>query len=220
MLFRSRESKLNFWPAYVDIMAALGIIGIVLAGAAELEWKGKISVIEKHREARKVADDVIENIKKELGKLNIKVLDRPEGICLPESVMRFELGKVTPITESSQENKFQEICYAIKKALDLIPDVKDNLKIVVEGHTDSLEIGFELKKYYPTNWELSAARATNILRKMSEYGIDYRKYQMSAIGYGDTQPIEKDKIISETNRRIEIKILPTFKEIDFVREKF
>ena len=74
----------------------------------------------------------------------------------------------------------------------------------VEGHTDSDPIRTEK---YPSNWELSSARASSVVR----YMIDRFKFSpslFSAIGYADTRPLEtaispKDPV----NRRVEILIL-------------
>ena len=76
--------------------------------------------------------------------------------------------------------------------------------MIVEGHTDSLAISSAI---YPSNWELSGARACSVVR----YLIDRFKFSpslFSAIGYADTRPHEgaispKDP----TNRRVEILIL-------------
>ncbi len=74
----------------------------------------------------------------------------------------------------------------------------------IEGHTDSDPIR---TVQYPSNWELSAARASSVVR----YMIDRFKFSpslFSAVGYADTRPLEnsispKDPI----NRRVEILIL-------------
>lgn len=76
--------------------------------------------------------------------------------------------------------------------------------MVVEGHTDSLAIK---SAQYPSNWELSSARASSVVR----YLIDRFKFSpslFSAVGYADTRPLEtaispKDPV----NRRVEILIL-------------
>ncbi|MDR3284349.1 MAG: flagellar motor protein MotB [Treponema sp.] len=74
----------------------------------------------------------------------------------------------------------------------------------VEGHTDNTPA--EVARW-PNNWELSAARAINVLRYLSDYGVDEK--QFSVAGYADTRP----KFSNETaegrayNRRVDIVIL-------------
>jgi chemotaxis protein MotB len=78
-------------------------------------------------------------------------------------------------------------------------------RIDVEGHTDSQGIGAELRKIYPTNWELSTARASAAVRYLSaRAGIDAER--ISARGFGDTRPIASNESADgrEQNRRVEI----------------
>lgn len=76
--------------------------------------------------------------------------------------------------------------------------------MIVEGHTDSLAIN---SKQYPSNWELSGARACSVVRYLISR-FNFAPSLFSAVGYGDTRPLEtaispKDPI----NRRVEILIL-------------
>lgn len=212
--FRRHESRLNFWPAYVDLMVVLAIVGLISAAAA-YKLSGS-SNIKKFVEVRKIVDEVIDNIHLELTKSKINIVEQADGIRIPESILKFNSGEVKPIMDENTKNIFQKICVSIKKSVDKIPDGNKILCIVIEGHTDRQPIGIELSKYYPTNWELSAARATYVLRMMSlpNYGLNPDHYQMRAIGFGYNQPVEKDEIISQENRRIEIKILPNYEKVD------
>jgi chemotaxis protein MotB len=77
--------------------------------------------------------------------------------------------------------------------------------IRVEGHTDDVEIGPSLKSIYPTNWDLSKARAGGVLRYLVEKGgIDSAR--ISSIGYGDTKPVMSNATEAgrEKNRRVDI----------------
>ncbi|MGQ0811452.1 MAG: OmpA family protein [Nitrospiraceae bacterium] len=75
----------------------------------------------------------------------------------------------------------------------------------VEGHADNMEIGPSLKSQYPTNWELSKARAARIVRYLVEQGgLD--SVNLSTAGYGDTKPVASNTTEEgrKQNRRIEI----------------
>lgn len=81
-----------------------------------------------------------------------------------------------------------------------------NRQIKVEGHTDSDNIRFSTK--YPTNWELSSARATNVLRYLiEEESMNGRR--VSSSGYSYYRPIvENDTPENKSkNRRVDIVIL-------------
>lgn len=84
-----------------------------------------------------------------------------------------------------------------------------NLTCDIEGHTDDIPI----RSYkFPSNWELSASRAANVLRQMIDSGIP--KEQSRAIGFSDIRPIIEPrdstgslvKGARAANRRVEIVI--------------
>ncbi len=77
--------------------------------------------------------------------------------------------------------------------------------IRVEGHADNMEIGPSLKSVYPTNWDLSKARANGVLRYLIEKGgIDSAR--ISSIGYGDTKPVVSNATEAgrQRNRRVDV----------------
>jgi chemotaxis protein MotB len=78
------------------------------------------------------------------------------------------------------------------------------IPIRVEGHSDSTPIS---NSKYPSNWELSAARASSVLIKLTEAGIAPER--LSAAGYGGFQPIADNLTIEgrAQNRRVDVVIL-------------
>ncbi len=77
----------------------------------------------------------------------------------------------------------------------------------VEGHADNMEIGPSLKGHFPTNWELSKARAAGIVRYLVEQG-GMDSAQLSAVGYGSSRPVASNATDEgrRKNRRIEVVI--------------
>lgn len=81
--------------------------------------------------------------------------------------------------------------------------------IVVEGHTDNVGVGKSLQNIYPTNWELSTARATAVVRFLQDEA-EINPERLSAAGYSYYKPIannESDEGRAQ-NRRIEIILVP------------
>jgi chemotaxis protein MotB len=78
----------------------------------------------------------------------------------------------------------------------------------VAGHTDSQPITTETKKKFPTNWELSAARAISVVKLLTNQGLDPR--YLSAAGYGPYDPVAPNTSADNEakNRRIEITLVP------------
>ncbi|WP_226686979.1 OmpA/MotB family protein [Stutzerimonas stutzeri] len=74
-------------------------------------------------------------------------------------------------------------------------------RIIVEGHTDNLPIQTER---FPSNWELSASRASSVVRYLQLAGIESTR--LSATGYADTRPLADngDDRGRASNRRVEL----------------
>jgi chemotaxis protein MotB len=91
---------------------------------------------------------------------------------------------------------------------NILAAVEDK-KIQVSGHTDDLNISERLVDRYPTNWELAAARATNVLRFLEEKA-NVPGRRLVAAAYGPWEPISTNKTASgrARNRRIEIVLTP------------
>jgi len=95
----------------------------------------------------------------------------------------------------------------LKRVVEILMTVTDKV-IRVEGHTDSIPTAGALAKRYPTNWELSAARALNVTRYLEKEGID--PALLSAVAFGEYQPIAENDTPEgrAKNRRIAIILLP------------
>jgi chemotaxis protein MotB len=78
----------------------------------------------------------------------------------------------------------------------------------VAGHTDAEPITTETKKTYPTNWELSSARAIAVVKLLVQGGVD--PGHLSAAGYGPYDPVASNATPDgqAKNRRIEITLVP------------
>jgi chemotaxis protein MotB len=85
----------------------------------------------------------------------------------------------------------------------------DDKTIQVSGHTDNLPLGEKLTDKFPTNWELSAARAVTVVRFLVEKA-SVPAQRLVASGYGEWSPIASNKSASgrARNRRIEILLTP------------
>ena len=82
-----------------------------------------------------------------------------------------------------------------------------NQRINVEGFTDNVPIGPELRNRFPSNWELSAARATGVVRYLVAQGVNPN--MLSAQGFGDSRPAASNDTAQgrAKNRRVEIVIM-------------
>lgn len=119
---------------------------------------------------------------------------RAEGVLLDvKDSALFASGTAQP---ASQANAI------IDKISDIL--TKNDNNVIVEGHTDSVPIHTAL---YPSNWELSSARAANIVRALQERGISPDR--LSASGYADTRPKSSNETAQgrSENRRVSLLVL-------------
>jgi chemotaxis protein MotB len=96
---------------------------------------------------------------------------------------------------------------ALDKIAGILSKVADR-RIDIEGHTDNFKITGELARTFPSNWELSAVRATNVVRYLEAKGVDPRR--MAAVGKSEFRPVSSNAtpVGRQANRRIEIVLTP------------
>ena len=119
-----------------------------------------------------------------------------------------ERGLVVHILESAL---FDEASAQLKpRAMEVLDLIAEQLKgrpnhIRVEGHTDDRPIATSV---YPSNWELSSARATAVVRYYVE-GHEIAPDHISALGYGEFRPVAPNNSIENRarNRRVDVVIL-------------
>lgn len=108
--------------------------------------------------------------------------------------------------EGSAELNINETRETLLRLADFFksPEVKDR-RFRIEGYTDNTPVSSDSQ--FPSNWELSASRAVNVLHYLADYGVSENKF--SVAGYADTRP----KFSNDTpegrayNRRVDIIIL-------------
>ncbi len=150
-------------------------------------------------------EDMVGSLQKEIDAGNVKISQMSDRLTVNL------LDKVLFPSGSTKIEKGGED--ALGKIADVIKNYADK-RVVIEGHTDNVPVGGALKTKYPTNWELSAARATTVARFLAEKGVDPKR--MAAIGFGEYRPVNSNDTPEgrKTNRRIEISLLkPDFSQI-------
>jgi chemotaxis protein MotB len=126
------------------------------------------------------------------GRVHVSQSSRGISVEINASVL-FAPGEAKLTNESGQ-------------ALRAVASVLKNDKhaIQVEGHTDNVPIGNPM---FPSNWELSAVRASSVVRLLVENGIDEKR--LIAVGHGSNEPVGPNDTAEgrSRNRRVEVMIL-------------
>lgn len=148
----------------------------------------------------KTHDDLAKSLQDEIAKGDIK---------LKQVRDRLTINMVDRVLfDSGQAQVKPAGLKVLKQVSDVLKKVADK-QIRIEGHTDNVPIGVKLREKFATNWELSTARATSVVRYLiEEGGID--RTMISAGGYADTRPVESNDTEAgkSSNRRIEIVLYP------------
>ena len=156
--------------------------------------EGEISELEKTRR------EIESSLKDQIAQKDIK-LEEVEGklkVTFVDKIL-FDSGSVMI------KSKGEEV---LLKLADSFRDNKDQ-NIAVEGHTDDVQIGSALLDRFPTNWELSTARATAVVRFLQEKG-NIEPERLTASGFSFFQPVATNETPEgrKQNRRIEIILVP------------
>jgi len=96
---------------------------------------------------------------------------------------------------------------ALKRVGAILKDYPE-YAVEVDGHTDNRPIRSSLKKRFPTNKELSEARATNGITALAEGGVSAGT--ITSAGYADTRPVAPNTTDEgrQKNRRVEVRVTP------------
>ncbi len=189
LAFSSVEQN-KFKKAMGSLRGALGM----LPSISGLTIKSSVTKSSSESQMKEALEEMEEVFKE----MNLQEFTQweitPEGIhIVMNDPVLFELGEA---------NLKQEV-YPILSAIAKVIRTKTPSEIVVRGHTDDLPIR---TKQFPSNWELSAARALSVVKFFAEKE-DIPPEKLSAIGYGQYRPAyvntRKDRA---KNRRVEILI--------------
>jgi len=161
--------------------------------------KEKVVVKEK---AKVISD--LEDTKKKI-EAGLKEQIANQQIKIEEIEGKLKLTFIDKILFNSGSTKINEKGKEILLTFaESIQEDKDH-NILVEGHTDDVGVGPALKSRFPSNWELSTARSSAVVRFLQEKG-GIEPERLSAIGFSYFKPVapNDDEEGRSQNRRIEI----------------
>lgn len=154
---------------------------------------------EQAQKMRGMAGDLRQSLGSLIDQGKVKVTQSKRGIAveISDSIL-FDTGRAD-LQISSQEALF---------AIASLVQNSDNL-IQVEGHTDNQPIR---AGQFPSNWELSAARAASVVRLFEQAGVAPQR--MAAIGFGEFRPMDSNDLHQgrAKNRRVTLNILADNKD--------
>ena len=160
-------------------------------------------VAEKEKELdalRSTQDELVAGLKQEIADRQVQV-ERIRNQLRVEMVDEILFDSGEAVVKPAGAEVLRRVGAVLKKA--------ENRSIEVQGHTDNVPIAGALAKKFPTNWELSAARATNVARLLQEEAkIDPKL--LTATAFSEFAPRAPNDTPEgrRKNRRIEILLGP------------
>ena len=207
LLSEEEESEKVWLITYSDMVTLLLAFFVVIASISQVD-EAKFEQIQEalHHSVSKVKfTKPITEIKEKLENIVLKekltdqvnVQTDPRGLVIEfRSGLLFDIGDDAMLVAGS--NVITDISSALNQA------ARAGYTVAVEGHTDNVPISSDR---FRSNWELSTARATSVVRHLMDTGIP-RDHLMAA-GFADIKP----KVMNDTpehramNRRVVIKVL-------------
>ncbi len=158
----------------------------------------KAALLAASQERQKQYDALVLSLSKEVekGQLQVRQYKDMLSVDLAEQIF-FDSGRAA-LKAGGKD--------VLKKVGDALKGYENKI-IRVVGHTDNVPIAKALQDTFPTNWELSVARATNVVRFLQEVGIPPER--MVASGRSEYDPVAANDTPEgrQKNRRIEIMLI-------------
>jgi len=149
--------------------------------------------VEQRKKMKNVANDIMDALQPLVAQGKVRLLETSRGVTIEinDSIL-FPAGQA----------KLQPASISAMLAIAQVLAASD-FPITIEGHTDNVPIA---TPQFPSNWELSAMRATTVLRLFNDGGVGAER--LTAIGYGETRPLETNTTVEgrARNRRVSILI--------------
>ncbi|MCG3204599.1 MAG: hypothetical protein KCHDKBKB_01314 [Elusimicrobia bacterium] len=154
--------------------------------------------------------NVVGQLQQEVQEGNLKVTQYQNMLTVDVAEqLFFDSGSAT--LKKSGQNVLKKVAQALAQYSDKV--------IRVVGHTDNIPVSKKFQNIFPTNWELSVLRATNVVRYMQEQG-NIEPERLIASGRGEYEPVAPNNTVEgrQKNRRIEIMLVDK-SMMDAIRSK-
>ncbi len=198
----STVNEMKFKQILESIQSSLGVTEVPQAGTREglemisKEAEKKENAVDElggmvQKEMEEILSDIEEFVmKNKLGGQVKSIIDSRGAVIIVSDVVLFNVGE-SVITEEG-----------LKLTDQLVELLKEfDYRVRVEGHTDNIPIH---TRQFPSNWELSSARASSLVRYFIEHGIPPER--LSAEGFAEFRPIADNSTPEgrAKNRRVEV----------------
>ncbi len=175
----------NLYPA---------IIELPVNSEAPITIQPSEKKIIQQKKMKRMAKDIMHALGSLVQDGKVRVTQSPHGITVEINASVLFSPAQALLAESSKET--------LRAVAEVVRGHEHEMH--VEGHTDNLPIS---TSQYPSNWELSTARASSVVRLFINNGVDARR--LTALGYGENRPVALNNTSDDRarNRRVTIMIM-------------
>ncbi|MFQ6615271.1 MAG: flagellar motor protein MotB [Fidelibacterota bacterium] len=214
----------NWFATFADMMTLLLAFFVLLAA---------ISTIDPVK-LQAMADSMKKSVGKKIemeGAMSLADIEKAVKVMVSQEQME-EAVEVTTSTKGvtigiSSDISFESGSADLKPGImpileKIVPTIENSyFQVAVEGHTDNVPISDNIRVRFPSNWELSGARAASVVRELIDMGVEPTRLQ--SVGYAEYIPRDRptDRLITDElilelnatpdlqarNRRVEITFL-------------
>lgn len=225
------EGDQNFLVSVSDLMASLIFLFIVTLMIFAFHFESATTQLESAGATRELMLRVIERRLRARDSTMRVEIDVTQGVLrLGERSINFPSGDARPMPEHKERVDLvaetlaevlpcflaahRERCNRDIVDLDTVRYAALLDAVLIEGHTDAVPIAQALRSRYPSNMQLAGARASEILRLMTEHALlldslrnDNGLLVLSISGYGERRLVDPAQPAGAVNRRIDLRFL-------------
>ena len=211
---RSRDADTdNFYIAWGDLVSLLLVFFVYLFSISEIDVVKLLQVKESMKNEITIHDTPQNNLLADIQREQSVLTEMKQK--LDTFIMENELQDVFSVTIDNHRLEMNmgnvllfevgdaDLKQRARRVLQAVASVIDESKglIVVEGHTDNIPVSTD---QFPSNWELSSARAASVVRYLSELSISPDRFKV--VGRGEYSPLVPNNTAANQakNRRVKL----------------
>ncbi len=199
------DSSSSWLVTYSDVITLLLAFFVMILAVSDLN-QGKVEALREGISEMMTGEappTPFTDIKDGLEQLiNEQGLQDQVSVTLDQKGVKVEFANIALYASGSADIKPSSLS-TLNQVTQVIRETSHQTHMIeVEGHTDDVPINTQK---FPSNWELSSSRATNVVKYLLAQGIE--KERLKAAGYADSRPKENTESLSieqqrQANRRI------------------
>jgi chemotaxis protein MotB len=184
---RARTGNEGWLTSYADLITNLLVFFVLIISASEIQTGKMEKIIESLSHNQSSSTTLTKAAKEVSQSLADQELQKDVSVKLTDSGLEISFSSGV-VFASGQAEILPQMESPLAKVLAVVRPYTEKYQVAIEGHTDETPMNSGI---FPSNWELSSARAMRIRERLAQAGIDQRKIRIEA--YADNKPLPKEQ---------------------------